>query len=48
MEKLLKTVGFKVEKIRFIPVSGWLGDNLVKKSTNMPWYKGPDSERSSG
>ncbi|MDA4111471.1 MAG: translation elongation factor EF-1 subunit alpha [Thaumarchaeota archaeon] len=41
MEKLLKSVGFKIEKIRFIPVSGWLGDNLVKKSTNMPWYKGP-------
>lgn len=41
MEKLLKTVGFNISKIRFIPVSGWLGDNLVKKSTNMPWYKGP-------
>ena len=41
MEKLLKTVGFNLAKIRFIPVSGWLGDNLVKKSTNMPWYKGP-------
>src|SRR3984893_2388332 len=41
MEKLLKTVGFNISKIRFIPVSGWQGDNLVKKSTNMPWYKGP-------
>ena len=41
MEKLLKLVGYKIDKIRFIPVSGWLGDNLVKKSTNMPWYKGP-------
>jgi elongation factor 1-alpha len=41
MEKLLKTVGFKTEKIRFIPVSGWMGDNLVKKSEKMPWYKGP-------
>ena len=41
MEKLLKSVGFNVAKIRFIPVSGWMGDNLVKKSDNMPWYKGP-------
>ncbi len=41
MEKLLKLVGYKIDKIRFIPVSGWVGDNLVKKSTNMPWYKGP-------
>jgi elongation factor 1-alpha len=41
MEKLLKSVGFNVAKIRFIPVSGWMGDNLVKKSDKMPWYKGP-------
>ncbi len=41
MEKLLKTVGFKVEKIRFIPVSGWMGDNLNSRSDKMPWYKGP-------
>ncbi|MGI0078619.1 MAG: translation elongation factor EF-1 subunit alpha [Nitrososphaerales archaeon] len=41
MEKLLKSVGFNVAKIRFIPVSGWVGDNLVKKSDKMPWYKGP-------
>ncbi len=37
---LLKTVGFDVSKIPIIPVSGWKGDNLVKASENMPWYKG--------
>lgn len=41
MEKLLKTVGFNISKIRFIPVSGWMGDNLVKRSDKMTWYKGP-------
>ncbi len=41
MEKLLRAVGFNIAKIRFIPVSGWTGDNLVKKSDKMPWYKGP-------
>ncbi len=41
MEKLLKSVGFNLAKIKFIPVSGWVGDNLVKKSDKMPWYKGP-------
>jgi len=46
MEKLLKTVGFKTDKIRFIPVSGWMGDNLVKKSDKMPWYKGPTLKES--
>jgi elongation factor 1-alpha len=38
---LLKPLGFNVEKIPFIPVSGQLGDNLLKRSQNMPWYKGP-------
>ncbi len=41
VENLLKTVGYDVRKINFIPVSGWTGENLVKPSTNMPWYKGP-------
>jgi len=41
IENLLKTVGYDVKKINFIPVSGWTGENLVKPSTNMPWYKGP-------
>lgn len=41
VEKMLKLVGYNVSKISFIPVSGWKGDNLVKKSENMPWYKGP-------
>jgi len=33
--------GKMVEKIRFVPVSGWTGENLVKRSENMPWYTGP-------
>ena len=41
IENLLKTVGYNIAKINFIPVSGWTGENLVKPSTNMPWYKGP-------
>jgi len=41
LTKLLMNAGFKMDKIVFIPGSGWLGDNLTKKSTNMPWYKGP-------
>jgi elongation factor 1-alpha len=41
VENLLKTVGYDIKKIRIIPVSGWTGENLVKASTNMPWYKGP-------
>ncbi|MEM4303168.1 MAG: translation elongation factor EF-1 subunit alpha [Candidatus Caldarchaeum sp.] len=38
---LLKTIGYDITKINFIPVSGWLGDNLTEKSKNLPWYTGP-------
>uniref|UniRef100_A0A7S2TAP8 Elongation factor 1-alpha n=1 Tax=Prorocentrum micans TaxID=2945 RepID=A0A7S2TAP8_PROMC len=37
----LAKVGFKPKKIKFVPISGWAGDNMIDKSTNMPWYKGP-------
>jgi len=37
----LKKVGYNPEKILFIPLSGWLGDNMLDKSPNMEWYKGP-------
>lgn len=39
--RMLRMTGFKVDKVKYIPTSGWTGDNLVKKSENMPWYKGP-------
>ncbi|HEX5977922.1 MAG TPA: translation elongation factor EF-1 subunit alpha, partial [Nitrososphaeraceae archaeon] len=40
-EKMLKMVGYNTSKVNFVPVSGWKGDNLAKKSENMGWYKGP-------
>jgi len=39
--KLLKGIGYKVENIKFVPTSGYKGDNIAKKSANMPWYTGP-------
>jgi len=41
ISRMLKMVGYKVEKFPFVPTSGWTGDNLVKPSEKMPWYKGP-------
>jgi elongation factor 1-alpha len=42
VSKYLTKVGYNTEKIPFIPVSGFHGDNLTERSTNnMPWYKGP-------
>ena len=37
----LKQVGFKVDQVPFIPISGWVGDNMLEASDNMKWYKGP-------
>lgn len=37
----LKQLGYKPVKIPFVPISGWEGDNMIEKSKNMPWYKGP-------
>ncbi len=39
--ELLRKVGYDPDKIPFIPVSGLKGDNVVRKSENMPWYNGP-------
>jgi len=46
MKNMLVKVGWKkdfIEKsVPVIPISGWMGDNLLTKSTNMPWWSGMD------
>merc|ERR1712060_487612 len=37
----LKKVGYNVANIPFIPISGWVGDNMIEQSDNMSWYSGP-------
>ncbi|MCX6652001.1 MAG: translation elongation factor EF-1 subunit alpha [Methanomassiliicoccales archaeon] len=41
VSKLLKGVGYKLEKVQFVPLSAYKGDNATKPSPNMGWYKGP-------
>lgn len=36
----LKKVGYNPEKIPFVAMSGFVGDNMIEKSDKMPWYKG--------
>ena len=31
----------QVSDLQFIPISAWLGDNVVEKSAAMPWFEGP-------
>jgi elongation factor 1-alpha len=37
----LKKVGYNPEKIPFVPISGWVGDNMIDRSDKLTWYKGP-------
>ncbi|MFP3130629.1 MAG: translation elongation factor EF-1 subunit alpha [Nitrososphaeria archaeon] len=41
VQDLLRLVGYKVDTLPIIPVSGWNGDNLTEKSDKMSWYNGP-------
>ncbi|MDO8628709.1 MAG: translation elongation factor EF-1 subunit alpha, partial [Nanoarchaeota archaeon] len=41
LSKLVQSVGYKLDKVNFIPIAGFVGDNVAKKSANMPWYTGP-------
>jgi elongation factor 1-alpha len=44
MERMLLRVGWLKQQVSeavpFLPISGWKGDNLISKSSNMPWWKG--------
>eukprot|EP00466_Bigelowiella_natans_P008124 jgi/Bigna1/73872/fgenesh1_pg.26_\ len=48
LKACLAKVGWKKDfldkSVPFIPLSGWNGDNLLKKSENMEWWKGADLE----
>lgn len=41
LEKLLKGMGYDMNKVYFVPISAYYGDNVVKKSDKMPWWTGP-------
>jgi elongation factor 1-alpha len=41
LTKFLTKCGYNVKKINFVPISGWVGDNMIDRSNNMKWYKGP-------
>ncbi len=40
VSKLLKGSGYKEENIKVIPVSAWIGDNVIKSSDKLAWFKG--------
>lgn len=40
VSNLLKTIGYKVEEVPILPISAYVGDNMVKKSDKLAWFKG--------
>jgi len=41
LTKFLTKCGYNTKTIPFVPISGWVGDNMIDRSANMKWYKGP-------
>jgi elongation factor 1-alpha len=52
MRDMLVKVGWKKEFVLectpVLPISGWIGDNLIKPSDKMPWWKGQDVKAADG
>jgi len=48
---MLKQTGWNpkvIEQVPILPISGWCGDNLIEKSTNMSWWTGLDVKTQEG
>jgi len=41
VSNFIKKIGYNPEKVNFVPISGWVGDNMIDRSPSMAWYKGP-------
>ena len=48
MSSYIKKIGYNPKAVAFVPISGWVGDNMIDDSEKMPWYKGWNVERKEG
>ncbi|MCQ4344646.1 MAG: translation elongation factor EF-1 subunit alpha [Sulfolobaceae archaeon] len=44
LTKFMKSFGFKMDKVKFVPVVSPTGENITRKSENMKWYTGQTLE----
>jgi len=44
----IKKIGYNPKAVPFVPISGWVGDNMILESKNMDWYTGWKIERQEG
>uniref|UniRef100_A0A5G2RHB8 Elongation factor 1-alpha n=1 Tax=Sus scrofa TaxID=9823 RepID=A0A5G2RHB8_PIG len=35
----IKKIGYDADTVPFVPISGWLGDNVIEPSAKMPWFR---------
>lgn len=40
LQVFIEKIGFPSKNIYFVPISAYNGDNMIKKSANIKWYKG--------
>jgi len=48
VSQFIKKIGYNPEKVNFVPISGWNGDNMLEGSSNMGWHKSWEVERKEG
>merc|ERR1712054_85045 len=41
VSNFIKKIGYNPKRVPFVPISGWNGDNMLERSENMKWWKGP-------
>ncbi|OHT05707.1 Elongation factor 1-alpha 2 [Tritrichomonas foetus] len=40
MTRVLTNIGYKPDQFKFVPISGFKGDNMTEKSANLGWWNG--------
>ncbi|XP_053382828.1 elongation factor 1-alpha 2-like [Mercenaria mercenaria] len=44
----VREIGYNSKAVVFVPISGWFGDNMIKESENMKWFREWRIERKEG
>lgn len=44
----IKRIGYNPKGVAFVPISGWVGDNMLEPSDKMAWFKGWSVVRKEG
>jgi len=48
LSNYIKKIGYVLQTVAFVPISGWHGENMFEPSEKMSWYKGWSVEQKEG